>query len=103
MDIIKYKQLLTVSNPEKVRSNLNKYLGKLTVLYLSDRKNKKYFIIDPKNNLKIHFGDINFEDYTKHLDEDRKSNYLKRSSKMIGNWKNNKFSPNNLSMNLLWK
>ena len=82
---------------------MNKYLGKLTVLYLSDRKNKMYFVVDPTTNLKVHFSDLNFEDYTFHGDEDRKSNYLKRSSKIIGNWKNNKFSPNNLSMNLLWK
>ena len=29
-------------------------------------------------------------------------NYLKRSSKIKGNWKNNLYSPNNLSRKIIW-
>ena len=51
----------------------------------------------------IHFGDKRYEDFTQHKNKDRKQNHLKRSSNIKGNWKNNKYSPNNLSMNILWK
>ena len=44
-----------------------------------------------------------YEDFTQHKNKDRQQNYLKRSSNIKGNWKNNKYSPNNLSMNILWK
>ena len=33
----------------------------------------------------------------------RQQKYLNRSSKIKGEWKNDKYSPNNLSMNILWK
>jgi hypothetical protein len=49
-----------------------------------------------------HFGQIGYEDYTKHKDEYRRMNYLLRSSNIKGNWKNDMYSPNNLSINILW-
>jgi len=49
--------------------------------YLSDKKEKKFFIITP-NNKKIYFGANGYEHYTEgHLDEKRKINYIKRHYK----------------------
>ena len=59
-------------------------------------------VLNPDNKY-IHFGDNRYEDFTQHKDKDRQQKYLNRSSKIKGNWKNNKYSPNNLSINILWK
>ena len=67
----------------------------------STRKNKKYMIMNDDNKY-IHFGDSRFEDYTKHQDEERRKRYLSRATKIKGNWKKDKYSPNSLSQNLLW-
>lgn len=56
---------------------------------------------DPDNKW-VHFGQMGYEDYTKHKDDNRRKNYLKRSSNISGKWKSNKYSPNNLSIHLLW-
>jgi len=50
----------------------------------------------------IHFGAMGYEDYTKHKDQTRRENYLNRSTNIKGSWKQNKFSPNNLAIHLLW-
>jgi hypothetical protein len=73
-------------------------------LYLSTRKDKKYMITNPKTNKLIHFGSFNppMEDYTYHKNEDRRENYLKRARAIKGNWKDDKWSANNLSIHLLW-
>ena len=71
-------------------------------IYISDRKDKKYMIYDLNNDKHIHFGSILYEDFTKHNDEVRRINYLKRALKIKGDWKNDFLSPNNLSINLLW-
>ena len=98
----KYTELLKVSNPEIAQKNAFKYLGKNAILYLSNQKNKKYAIYDPYTNKYISFGDIRYEDKTKHNDKDRQNRYLKRAMNMRGNWADNKYSPNNLSMYILW-
>ena len=67
----------------------------------STRKNKKYMIMNDDHNY-IHFGDLRYEDYTKHQDLKRLNNYLSRATKIKGNWKKDKYSPNNLAINLLW-
>lgn len=54
----------------------------------------------------IHFGDVNYEDFTEHKDKDRRKRYLKRA-KGIKNkngrytWKD-PFSPNYYSVRILW-
>jgi len=50
----------------------------------------------------VHFGQMGYEDFTRHKDKIRRKNYLTRSRKIRGNWKSDKYSPNNLSINLLW-
>ena len=42
------------------------------------------------------------EDYTHHKDKIRRENYLKRSSGIRGNWRDNPYSKNNISRRLLW-
>jgi acid phosphatase class B len=68
-------------------------------LYKSDKKNKKYTIITPKNK-KIHFGDSRYSDYTIHKDILRKNMYIMRHSKNE-NW-NNKNSAGFWSRWVLW-
>jgi len=93
MDIKKY------SNPSKVFNLAKELYGKDVNIKLSNRKDKKYMIFDPDNNKWVHFGQMGYEDYTKHNDNVRRDNFLKRNKK----WNNNDiYSPSFLSYNLLW-
>ena len=100
----KYSELLKYSNPIKVLENAEKIYGKDIRLSISKRKNKKYMIYDSINDKWIHFGSFKppMEDYTYHNDNKRRLNYLSRATKIKGNWNSNPYSPNNLSINLLW-
>ncbi len=100
---MKLEQLLKVSNPKEVIKNAQNYFNKPDIkVYLSKRKDKKYSIYDPNNNKLIHFGNINYEDYTKHKNLERRDNYIKRASNIKGQGKENPYSPNNLSIAILW-
>ena len=78
-----------------------KYLGPNAILY-EGTGNKKYKIFD-ENNLKwVQFGNINYKDFTFTNDLNKRKNYLSRSSKIKGDWEDNKYSPNNLSIHILW-
>jgi hypothetical protein len=83
--------------------NAKQYLGPDIIFLPSDKPSKKYKIFDPNKKEYIYFGDMRYTDYTKHKDKKRKKNYLKRSSNIKGNWKEDKYSPNNLSREILWK
>ena len=87
---------------EQVIKNAKLYLGNDDNILPSTRKNKKFMVLNPDNKY-VHFGDNRYEDFTQHKDKDRQQKYLNRSSKIKGNWKDNKYSPNNLSINILWK
>jgi len=89
------------SNPKEAERKAKLYLGKNTKLLLSTRKNKKYMVLNPDDKL-IHFGAIGYEDFTKHKDKERRDAYLRRATKIKGDWKSNKYSPNNLAINILW-
>ena len=89
------------SNPAQVYRLASKYLGKKAKIGLSTKKNKKYMVTTPDGKI-VHFGQIGYEDFTKHKNKTRRKNYLVRSRKIRGNWKSNKYSPNNLSIHLLW-
>ena len=93
-------------------TNLNKYSDFKIVnnksqqlynrpVFVSTRKDKKYMILNDSKKF-IHFGANGYEDFTKHMDENRRRLYLDRATKIKGNWKSDKFSPNNLSIHLLW-
>jgi hypothetical protein len=96
------KKLYRYSNPIQAQRMAYRYLGKTAKLYPSSNPVKKYDIYDPINNRWVHFGQIGYEDYTKHKDKKRRKNYLTRTASMRGNWKNNKYSANNLSRHILW-
>ena len=70
-------------------------------VFLSTRKNKKYMIMNDDNHW-VHFGQLPYTDFTKSRDQQKKINYLKRASKIKGDWKTNIYSPNMLSIVLLW-
>lgn len=89
------------SNPIQVRKMADKYLGKDVPIYLSNKKDKKYMVENPEGKF-ISFGQLGFEDFTKHKNLERRKKYLTRTANMRGNWKDNKYSANNLSRNILW-
>ncbi len=97
----KEKEIEKYSNLEKIIKNAKNYLGNDIPIYLSSRKDKK-FMIKPFNRW-VHFGQMGYQDFTKHKNIIRKHNYLNRSQNIKGDWKNDKYSPNNLSINILWK
>lgn len=90
------------SNPKQAQKMAFKYLGKTAIIYKSFKPSKKYMILDPNKNKMVHFGQMDYEDFTKHKDLERRQRYLKRTENMKGDWKNNPYSPNNLSRNILW-
>jgi hypothetical protein len=101
----KLEQLLKISNPKEVVKKAQHYFNNPDIkVYLSNRKNKKYAIYDPNNKKLIHFGQFHppMEDYTMHKDDKRRQNYLLRASNINGYWRNDPYSANNLSINLLW-
>ena len=93
--------LTNYSNPKKVLEKAKKYLGNDVNIDFSTRKAKKYMVKNP-NGKWIHFGAKGYEDFTEHNDKTRRENYLKRASAIKGNWKADKYSPNNLSIHILW-
>ena len=96
------QKLRKYSNPKQAQKMAYKYLGKTAKICPSDRPEKKYKIYDPKNNKWVNFGQIGYEDYTKHKDKIRRKLYLKRATHINGNWKKNKYSANNLAIHVLW-
>ncbi len=90
------------SDPKQAQKMAIKYLGKYAILYKSEKPSKKYKILDPENDKWVHFGQMGYEDFTKHQDEERRKRYLTRTANMRGNWKENPYSANNLSRNILW-
>jgi len=91
--------LFKFSDPNIVQQKAYQFLGKEAIIYKSTHKNKKYMIFNKENNKFIHFGELGFEDYTKHNDLNRLNNFKLRNNK----WKNSpKYSPAFLSFYLLW-
>lgn len=84
----------------EAQKKTNEYFGEPTKLYISDKPNKKYYVLNGKK--KVYFGAPGYEDFTKHKDEARREAYLKRASNIKGKWKQNKYSPNNLALSILW-
>ena len=95
------KTLKKVSNPATVVRKAKQIYGTGVKIVESRAKSKKYALIKPDGK-RINFGSIDYEDYTKHKNATRRDNYLKRATNIKGNWKANKYSPNNLSVRLLW-
>lgn len=100
--MIKEEVIWEVSNPDKVKKKLKKLYPEVKEFGLSKVKYKKYYIRNPDNNKIVNFGDIRYQDFTKHQDKERRLRYLNRASNIKGNWKDNKYSANYLSIRLLW-
>lgn len=99
--MIKELEIFKWSNPAEVLKKAEKYLGKDVVLAISTRKDKKYMVKNPAGKW-VHFGQMGYEDYTKHKNKQQRMNYLNRATNIRGKWKDDKYSPNNLSINILW-
>jgi hypothetical protein len=95
-------RLYSYSTPRTAQRMAYKYLGRTAKLYPARNPEKKYSIYDPLHNKWVNFGQMGYEDYTKHHDKKRRKNYLTRTKGMLGNWKTNKYSANNLSRHILW-
>jgi hypothetical protein len=85
------------------------YYGEDVILKKSTRKTKKYMIYNPYNNKFVHFGAMGYLDFTKYVQlydikiaNEHRSRYLKRALSIKGNWMDNPYSPNYLSLLLLW-
>ena len=96
------KKLRKYSNPMVAQRKAHVYLGKSVKLYPARNTKKKYSVFDPIHQKWVNFGQMGYEDYTKHRDKKRRKNYLTRSTHIKGHWKTNKYSPNNLSIKILW-
>jgi hypothetical protein len=98
------KRIYLYSTPRIAQRMAYKYLGrtKTAKLYPARNPAKKYMVFDPKNNKWVNFGQMGYEDYTKHHDKTRRKNYLTRTKNMGGDWKSNKYSANNLARSILW-
>ena len=97
------------SDPEIVLYRAKFYFGEDVKLLQSTRKTKKYMIFNPYNNKFVHFGQMGYKDFTKYVQlynletaNKHRTKYLKRALKIKGNWIDNQYSPNYLSMLLLW-
>ena len=91
----KLKELRNYSDPEYVMQKA-KMMG-LNPVHESSRKDKKYMVFDGRTM--VHFGQMGYEDATKHNDLNRINRFKKRNWK----WQNSpKYSPAWLSWFLLW-
>lgn len=94
------ENIYAISNPKKAQQNFKKYKGNDNAkLELSEKPDKKYKVIYQGKT--THFGST-MEDYLKHGNEKKREAYLKRAMAIKGDWKANKYSANNLAINLLW-
>jgi len=89
------------SNPKIAQKKAFEFYGPNAILHRSNTKNKKYCIETPEGKI-INFGQMGYQDFTRTNDELKRYNYLQRTSKIRGDWKSNKYSPNNLSRTILW-
>lgn len=96
------KRIMRWSDPKQAQKMAYKYLGRTAKIYPSDRPEKKYRICDPNAGHYVRFGQIGYQDFTRHRSMTRRHSYLKRTAKMRGDWKRNPYSANNLSRNILW-
>ena len=90
------------SNPKVVYENARHYLGNDVIIKLSNKPLKKYMIFNPNTNKWVHFGQLGYQDFTKHNDPKRRENYMRRTANIRGNWKDNPYSSNMLSRKILW-
>jgi hypothetical protein len=87
------------SNPKIAQKKAFEILGKDAILYKSDKPDKKYKYYNPLLQKYQYFGQMNFQDFTKHLDEDRRNRFLNRNKK----WANAEpYSPAFMAYYIIW-
>jgi hypothetical protein len=87
------------STPYKVFAKARQMFGPDVQIKLSTRQSKKYMILNPQTEKWIHFGEMGYEDYTKHENLMRRERFRLRNRK----WKDReKYSPAYLAYHLLW-
>ena len=100
--ISRHDPIYQFSNPRAVQKKAFQLYGKNAVVYKSEKKDKKYQMLNENTGRFTHFGQMGYEDFSNHLDPHRRDNYLKRSLNIKGDWKKDIYSPNFLAITLLW-
>ena len=90
-----------VSNPKIASQRIKKMFGRTAKLYLANDGKAKYKLQKPDGKW-VKFGSIEYEDFLHHLDFERRMHYLQRATAMRGDWQNNPYSANWLSIRILW-
>ena len=103
---MKLSELIKISDPAEVKRRFEKYRGATkATIEPSPRADKKYLVrvaaADGMRGRAIHFGST-LADFTKHGDEARRKSYLARSAGIKGDWRDDKWSANQLARALLW-
>lgn len=93
------KNINLYSDPEIVFKLAKQIYGKNVHITLSTRKDKKYMILDPHTNKYIHFGQMGYEDYTKHKNKERRHKFLTRNKRFKDY---DMYTPAYMSYYLLW-
>jgi len=91
----KLSELRKYSNPNYVINKADRL--NLNPVFISNRKDKKYMIYNGKTW--IHFGQMGYEDFTKHNNNARRDNFRKRNRRWFFG---PIYSPGRLSYTLLW-
>jgi len=60
------------SNPKIVYEKAKQYLGNNVSIKLSNKPVKKYMVLNPHTNKWVYFGQMGYEDFTKHQDLKRR-------------------------------
>ena len=68
------KNINDFSNPKIVDKKAKQYLGKSVKIKLSDKPIKKYMVLNPYTKNYAYFGQMGYEDFTKHNDTKRRKN-----------------------------
>lgn len=95
----KEQDILIYSNPMLVIQKARRLFNNDIQIKLSTRKNKKYMLLNPETEKWTHFGEMGYEDYTKHKDNERRSLFRIRNHKWA---KQDIYTPGFLSFSLLW-
>jgi hypothetical protein len=92
----------------KLARKYAKQFGIQGPVLFSDKAGKKLMVRNPSGQT-VHFGSVGSGDFLLHslegnkqLAEKKRQSYLARALKIKGDWKADKYSPNNLAINVLW-
>ncbi len=103
---MKLNDLVKISDPAEVKRRFEKYRGTVkATIEPSPRADKKYLVrvagAGGVRGRATHIGST-LADFTKHGDEAKRKSYLARSAGIRGDWRDDKWSANNLARELLW-